>query len=206
MGSEKRPSTATERQEKRRKRFEENERIIQRSRIIEEANKLKEIPESLFQKHFSPLSSEFDVSKILIHGMKGDAALEVYELGRRNMETLYNACPWKWNAKAELAECRSRKMRFVTVRHRASNTLAAYLEVKMMNDPDDDSLVLYIYSIQVDESFQNRGLGRVLMAFAADLASYCHLEKCRLTVFKVWARFSSSLAQSPSLAVLQGCV
>lgn len=62
------------------------------------------------------------------------------------------------------------------------------------------------YSIQVDESFQNRGLGRVLMAFAADLASYCHLEKCRLTVFKVWARFSSSLAQSPSLAVLQGCV
>ena len=50
---------------------------------------------------FSPLSSEFDVSKILIHGMKGDAALEVYELGRRNMETLYNACPWKWNAKAE---------------------------------------------------------------------------------------------------------
>jgi hypothetical protein len=35
-------------------------------------------------------------------------------------------------------------MRFVTVRHRASNTLAAYLEVKMMNDPDDDSLVLYM--------------------------------------------------------------
>ena len=50
---------------------------------------------------FASLSSEFDVSKTLIHGMKGDAALEVYELGRRNMEALYNACSWKWNAKKE---------------------------------------------------------------------------------------------------------
>ena len=46
-----------------------------------------------------------------------------------------------------VAECRSRRMRFVTVRHRASNTLAAYLEVKMMNDPDDNSLVLYMWSL-----------------------------------------------------------
>ena len=36
-------------------------------------------------------------------------------------------------------------MRFVIIRHRASNALAAYLEVKMMLDPDDDSLVLYMW-------------------------------------------------------------
>ena len=35
-------------------------------------------------------------------------------------------------------------MRFVTVRHRSSGALAAYLELKLMNDPDDDSLVLYM--------------------------------------------------------------
>lgn len=45
-----------------------------------------------------------------------------------------------------VAECRSRRMRFVTVRHRASNALAAYLQIKLMNDPDDDSLVLYMCS------------------------------------------------------------
>ena len=33
--------------------------------------------------------------------MKGDDALEVYELGRCNMEALYNACSWKWDAKKE---------------------------------------------------------------------------------------------------------
>ena len=41
------------------------------------------------------------MSRKLIHGMKGEAATEVYELGRRNMEALYNACSWKWNAKKE---------------------------------------------------------------------------------------------------------
>ena len=100
-------------------------------------------------------------------------------------------------------ECRSRKARFITIRERVTNKLAAYLEMKLILDDDDDSLVLYMYgwcvfliiysySIQVDKEFQSRGLGLCLMSFAYDFAKYCKLEKCRLTVFKVKRSFSFS--------------
>ena len=93
-------------------------------------------------------------------------------------------------------ECRSKTARFVIIRERITNKLAAYLEMKLILDDDDDSLVLYMYfwnlfltvcsySIQVNKDLQSRGLGFCLMSFAYDFAKYCKLEKCRLTVFKV---------------------
>lgn len=45
----------------------------------------------------------------------------------------------------EVAECRSRAARFVTVRDRTSNKLAGYLELKFLLDTDDDSMVCYMY-------------------------------------------------------------
>lgn len=50
---------------------------------------------------FESISSSFSVSQKLLRGLRGDEAKELYELGRENMESLYNACSWKWNAKKE---------------------------------------------------------------------------------------------------------
>ena len=46
----------------------------------------------------------------------------------------------------------------------------------------------------------------MLMAFADDLAAACHLEKCRLTVFKVRVFVPFSQAQPASPAILPGCL
>ena len=39
-------------------------------------------------------------------------------------------------------------------------------------------------SLQVSKSYHNRGLGSVLLSAAEAIAKYCHLDACRLTVFK----------------------
>ena len=58
------------------------------------------------------------------------------------------------------------------------------------------------YSIQIAKQYQNKGLGHVLMSFAEDLAIFCGLEKCRLTVFKVILLTIFNLAQRKSVQLL----
>ena len=53
---------------------------------------------------FEPISSSFAVEQKLLRGLRGDDAKELYELGRENMESLYNACSWKWDEKKESNE------------------------------------------------------------------------------------------------------
>ena len=53
---------------------------------------------------FEPISSSFSVEQKLLRCLRGDDAKELYELGRENMESLYNTCSWKWNEKKESTE------------------------------------------------------------------------------------------------------
>ena len=69
-----------------------------------------------------------------------------------------------------------------------------YLDSRFALDELDDKMVLFLLfwitfviirmSLQVSTSFQNRGLGSLLLNAAEAIASYCHLDACRLTVFK----------------------
>lgn len=136
---------------------------------------------------------------------------KVYELNRANMEELYNSCEWKWNEKSEcmidtdydilVATLRSRLSRYLLLFDN-DNEIAACLQMQFLIDDDDNNPVLYMYisisvlsqrySIQVDKKYQNKGLGSRLLRCAEDIAVYCGIPICRLTVFKVTERLKKS--------------
>ena len=39
-------------------------------------------------------------------------------------------------------------------------------------------------SLQISKAYQNRGLGSLLLDAAETIAKHCHLDGCRLTVFR----------------------
>ena len=90
-------------------------------------------------------------------------ALQILDLTRTNMEALYNACPepeWKWNSEEKLKSFIHSKSRFIVVRDSVDN-LVGFVCFRFL--VDDKRPVVYVYELQVAQSYAKRGVGRFLM-------------------------------------------
>lgn len=90
-------------------------------------------------------------------------ALQLLGLTCINMEELYNVCvepEWKWNGEDKLKSFIHAKSRFIVVRDPIKD-LVGFVCFRFLID--DKRPVMYVYELQVSQSFSKRGIGRFLM-------------------------------------------
>lgn len=128
-----------------------------------------------------PLSLTFSHGKSL-----SDHQLQIcLDLFERNMGDFYKNSSWGLDLKEKRIELTHSSARFLLL-HSQSDVFVGFVHFRFEYDDDEQptEAVLYVYEIQVVESFQRKGLGKKLMGLAEQIATAAKMTKVLLTVFK----------------------
>ena len=88
---------------------------------------------------------------------KKEVIIDLLEI---NMKKLYEESEWGWNAKNKRDEMLDDHAWYLLA-EKPDGTLVAFSHFRFDMDYDDE--VLYVYEIQVDPTYQRKGLGRFMM-------------------------------------------
>mmetsp|Transcript_1469 Transcript_1469/g.4162 ORF Transcript_1469/g.4162 Transcript_1469/m.4162 type:complete len:226 (+) Transcript_1469:148-825(+) len=108
-----------------------------------------------------------------------------FELLEANMQAMYEASPWGWDATEKRNELASSKARFVVARD-ADGGVAAFSHFRYEPDDDDEPAraTLYVRELQVAEARRGSGVGRRIMSLLQLVGAKLGLDCVLLTVFK----------------------
>ncbi|XP_060602682.1 N-alpha-acetyltransferase 40-like [Ruditapes philippinarum] len=169
--------------EKKMKRKEESAKMAISLAKVEAANKI-ENPLSMLEP-FKKFERN-GVSLVIDFKRSGDMDDEtkefVFQLCKKNMQTLYEKCGvhgWKDREKRE--EMSEERALYLIVRNKDGEPVAF---VHFRFDMEYDEEVLYCYEIQLTEPLRRKGLGKFLMQILELLAYKTEMTKVMLTVFK----------------------
>ncbi|CAG0901414.1 unnamed protein product [Darwinula stevensoni] len=105
----------------------------------------------------------------------------VFDLTARNMKHLYLKSAWGWSDREKREELMDDSAWYLLARGEG-DALVAFSHFRF--DLDSDLPVLYCYELQIEESYQRKGLGRHMMAILELAAFNSQMVKVVLTVFK----------------------
>ncbi|KAI0257555.1 acyl-CoA N-acyltransferase [Lactifluus subvellereus] len=116
----------------------------------------------------------------------------IWDIFEQNMRHIYTKSSMGWDPPSKKQELFHRDSRFILLRRRQSQDRADPLCVEppiiaysmFRFDMEDDECVLYCYELQVSQSVQRGGIGKVLMQCLCDIARKWNMQKVMLTVFK----------------------
>jgi ribosomal protein S18 acetylase RimI-like enzyme len=109
------------------------------------------------------------------------------DLFETNMGEQYRKSSWGLDMKAKEDELRHEKARYLLLTpDDESDELAGFMHFRYDYDDEESPAygVIYVFEIQIDESYQRRGLGKKVMDLVEALTLQSELEKVMLTVFK----------------------
>lgn len=110
----------------------------------------------------------------------------VFALFVDNMGEMYTESSWGLDKEDKFKELQHEHARFLLVEDPSAGKLAGFVHFRF--DYDDEEAptesVLYVYEIQIDESYRRQGLGKKLMHISEEIASKAGVGKVMLTVFK----------------------
>ncbi|EYB88875.1 hypothetical protein Y032_0240g3352 [Ancylostoma ceylanicum] len=104
----------------------------------------------------------------------------VFELFKQNMYALYSMSQWGWDPESKKAELGATTARFIIAKNERGENIG-YTHYRF--DMDHNCPVLYCYEIQVEEKYQKKGVGTLLMQTLETLAEKTGMEKVMATVF-----------------------
>ncbi len=104
------------------------------------------------------------------------------------MREQYDANQWGWDAAAKQSELAHDDARFVLVRGGGSVQAFAHFRFSANDEDYASRAVVYVWELQVVETFQGAGLGRRVMGLLQRVAEGFQLDCVMLTVFKSNAR------------------
>jgi len=105
----------------------------------------------------------------------------VFDLTKRNMETLYETSDWGWRDKDKREELGEESAWYLICKDHDGNNVAF---VHFRFDLEDDVEVLYLYEIQMEKQIRRKGLGRFLVTALTLMAKKYEMEKVCCTVFQ----------------------
>jgi len=105
----------------------------------------------------------------------------IIDLLEKNMKKLYEESDWGWNAKNKRDEMLDDNAWYLLA-EKSDGTIVGFSHFRFDMDYDDE--VLYVYEIQIDPSFQRKGLGRFMMQVLELLGFKADMRKIMLTAFK----------------------
>ncbi|KAL6744557.1 hypothetical protein Aduo_017480 [Ancylostoma duodenale] len=104
----------------------------------------------------------------------------VFDLFKENMYALYSMSQWGWDPESKKAELGATTARFIIAKNERGENIG-YTHYRF--DMDHNCPVLYCYEIQVEEKYQKKGVGTLLMQTLETLAEKTGMEKVMATVF-----------------------
>ncbi|VDL74734.1 unnamed protein product [Nippostrongylus brasiliensis] len=104
----------------------------------------------------------------------------VFDLFKKNMFNFYSMSQWGWDPESKKAELGATTARFIIAKNEKGEPIG-YTHYRF--DMDHNSSVLYCYEIQVEESYQKKGVGTLLIQTLETLAEKTGMEKVMATVF-----------------------
>ena len=118
-------------------------------------------------------------------GLSDPQLQSCFSLFERNMGDFYRNSSWGLNLDEKLAELKHDKARFLLLTTEEDD-LAGFVHFRFEYDDEEspNHPVLYVYEIQIDETFRRQGLGQKLMDIAEKIAGKAGMAKVMLTVFK----------------------
>ncbi|RCN37981.1 iron-sulfur cluster assembly accessory protein, partial [Ancylostoma caninum] len=91
----------------------------------------------------------------------------VFDLFKKNMYALYSMSQWGWDPESKKAELGATTARFIIAKNERGENIG-YTHYRF--DMDHNCPVLYCYEIQVEEKYQKKGVGTLLMQTLETLA------------------------------------
>ncbi|KAE9420450.1 hypothetical protein Angca_007369, partial [Angiostrongylus cantonensis] len=104
----------------------------------------------------------------------------VFDLFKRNMFHLYSISQWGWDQESKKQELSATTARFLIAKNERGE-LIGYSHYRF--DMDHHSSVVYCYEIQIEERYQKKGVGTLLIQTLETLAERTGMEKVMATVF-----------------------
>jgi len=149
---------------------------------ITAANALQDplAPFSLFQK-YNKNDIQISVTCHPVSALEASVMDWVFDLTKRNMETLYETSDWGWRDKEKKEELTEETAWYLICKNEEGQNVAF---VHFRFDLEDDVEVLYLYEIQMEKAIRRKGLGRFLVTVLTLMAKKYEMEKIVCTVFQ----------------------
>jgi len=168
--------------EKMMKRKEESSRVSHARVAVKAANKLEDpMKEMAVFKKFDRNGLALDISCHKVTGLDEEAKSFVFDITKKNMESLYENSNWGWDDTAKQDEMLEPAAWYLIARDEQQKLVAM---VHFRFDMDCDDEVLYCYEVQLTEAVRRKGLGKFLMQILELMAFKTNMAKVMLTVFK----------------------
>jgi len=168
--------------EKKRDRIAMQRKMDARVAIVKTANLQDDPLDSLPSfKKFSKNGLDLTLSTKRVSDLNHDGKEFIIDLLAKNMKKLYEDSEWGWNDKNKREEMLDEKAWYLLA-ETSDGTIAGYSHFRYDMDFDDE--VVYVYEIQIDSTYQRKGLGRFMMQVLEMLAFKADMRKIMLTVFK----------------------
>uniref|UniRef100_A0A914DE69 N-alpha-acetyltransferase 40 n=1 Tax=Acrobeloides nanus TaxID=290746 RepID=A0A914DE69_9BILA len=146
------------------------------SKMPNPIEQLKCLPAKIETRDGEPLSLEFYWATHL-----NDAQhLWIFELFCQNMKEMYTRSNWGFEENSKKHELQATTARYIIVKNSKKKHIG-YTHYRF--DMDNDVPVVYCYELQVDKSYQNKGIGSLLLQILENLAKNSGMEKVMATVF-----------------------
>lgn len=173
---------STKGKEKKLKRKEELAKINAAQALVDKANEIDDHLAKLAPfKRYNHKGLDVTIECRRVTELNKDEVQWVFDVTKRNMQTLYETSPWGWNDKKKMDEMTD---------HRACYLMAKDEQGKFVGmshfrfDLDEGDEVLYCYEIQLEREYCAKGLGKRLMQILELMAHRSQMKKVMLTVFK----------------------
>ena len=113
---------------------------------------------------------------------------QIFNILKSNMQQLYDAeKSWGWNDNDKSKELFSSRSKFlVVIDNSKSNLIISFAMFKFEYDDEEEPEhpVLFCYEVQIDKSYQQQGIGRILMDNLLSISKQTNMWKVMLTCFK----------------------
>ncbi|KAM3416070.1 hypothetical protein BST61_g9555 [Cercospora zeina] len=111
-----------------------------------------------------------------------------FNLIERTSRHDYEPSSFGWHPKRKMREMKDKEMRYIILRDSSPQessvaTASGFLSFMLTHDSTPPVPVLYVYEVHLDESTRGKGLGKLLMRVAEDIARRVGVEKVMLTCF-----------------------
>jgi len=149
--------------------------------IVAAANALENplLPFSAFQ-NYDRNSLKISVSCHRVTTLPVQTTNWIFDLTKRNMQTLYDTCEWGWKDKDKQQEL-TEDTAWYLLCNDDENKNVAFVHFRF--DLDDDIEVLYLYEIQMEKEVRRKGLGKFLVTILTLMAKKYEMQKVMCTVF-----------------------
>lgn len=108
----------------------------------------------------------------------------IIELLEYNMKKYYEKSEWGWSASNKIKELSHKNSWILLANDVNTQQFCGFVNFRFDIGSDHSEAVVYCYELQIEESFQGKGIGKFMMKILEEIAVQFKMDKVMLTVFK----------------------